>query len=396
MGALATEQDERPGLDPRARPDASRPRRPSLRQPERRAAAAARVRAGARAGRGRAARPIEAATPVAGSRRSICSREHALGGLAAELREGRARHRTGGQRRARRSSTSCPFSRPLRDLQHRSDVRHAITVDPNVPPANRSPATSTSSTPPCRLRAASGQTSTATASSCGSSRAAAPCTCRRRTRTPRTGGNNVLFGEHDRGVRTARQPPLPTDQVPPPFRRTTPATKRRRQPERPGGRGRRPAPGTERPVKRAIREHLKEFLAGHRHSSSSASRRRRCILSRQQAAVSVLAPVPGRRHVRAQGRPRDRAGGHAGPGPDRERRRDQGRRHHRGRARGRPRGGHGAGRDQVRGPDPDRRQRAPAAPDRPSGHDRRGRPGRRPEPTPARTARSRWRAPAPT
>ena len=91
------------------------------------------------------------------------------------------------------------------------------------------------------------------------------------------------------------------------------------------------------------------------------------------AAVPVLGADPRRRPVRGQGRALDRAGGHPGPGPDREHRRGQGGRHLRGRARRRQGGGDDAGRGGVRAAGPLRLDRAAAAAHRAPGHDARDR-----------------------
>ena len=127
-------------------------------------------------------------------------------------------------------------------------------------------------------------------------------------------------------------------------------------------------------VRRAIREHLRDFIAiGALLVIGPAHDRLHPLPA--AAAVPVLDPVPRRRPLRAQGRALDRPGRHARPGPDGEHRRGQGRRHLRRRARGGPRGRHDADRAEVRAADPHRRDRAPAPAHRPAGHDDGDRPG---------------------
>ena len=77
-------------------------------------------------------------------------------------------------------------------------------------------------------------------------------------------------------------------------------------------------------MRRAIREHLTDFIAIAAAAGGGAGGDRLHPLP-AAAAVPVLGPDPRRRPVRGQGRALDRAGGHPGPGPDREHRRGQGR-----------------------------------------------------------------------
>ena len=135
-----------------------------------------------------------------------------------------------------------------------------------------------------------------------------------------------------------------------------------------------PARPGARPMRRAIREHLKDFVAIVALVVFAA-----LVLVRDPlepaAALSVLGSVPRRRPVRARGRDLDRPGRDAGPGADREHGGGRDRRHPRGRPRRRPRDRDGGHQRAVRGADPHRRDRPDEAPYRPSGHDARGRPG---------------------
>ena len=103
--------------------------------------------------------------------------------------------------------------------------------------------------------------------------------------------------------------------------------------------------------------------------------------------------------LRRQGRVLHRAGGHAGPGPDRARVGRARRRPHQGRPQGRPRGRHDGARPAVQGPRPHRRDGAAAPEDRPEGHVRRAAARARPRrrwPSAAGRCRSPTRCPTST
>ena len=127
-------------------------------------------------------------------------------------------------------------------------------------------------------------------------------------------------------------------------------------------------------VRHAIQKHLRDFIAVI-VMSLLALLVAGYILSHQRFYLPDWVPVRRHRLLRAEGRVRDRAVGHARPGPDGRHRRRAGRRDQEGRARGRPRGRDDVDQAEVRRPDQARRHDAAAAQDRPQGHDHRDGPG---------------------
>ena len=125
-------------------------------------------------------------------------------------------------------------------------------------------------------------------------------------------------------------------------------------------------------MRRAIRKHLRDFIA-ILFLVVVAAGVAGYILSNQRFYLPAWVPGIGSGLLRGRGRVRDRPGGRAGPGPDGEHRRRQGRRHRRGRARGRRRGRRAEDPGQVQADLP-RREDAPAPEDRAEGHVRGARP----------------------
>jgi phospholipid/cholesterol/gamma-HCH transport system substrate-binding protein len=155
---------------------------------------------------------IEAATPWLDSANDLLSRD-ALGGLAQELRRG-------APVTARAMQTAIPLMDELNDLSRcvtetlDPSFDTAITVDPNVPPANSQPAY-------LDFLNSTVNTASAAASFDGNGsylrvQAGGGDELVQMTNPAPTQGNNILFGNTIEPVEGS-QPPLPAGQTPPPF-----------------------------------------------------------------------------------------------------------------------------------------------------------------------------------
>ena len=129
-------------------------------------------------------------------------------------------------------------------------------------------------------------------------------------------------------------------------------------------------------MSRAIREHLRDFLAIIALVAGRACSRLRHP-SQPGHALPAWVPFLGEDRFELKAEFTSAQAVTPGQGQAVDDRRDPGRRHHRGRARGRQRGRDDGGRQQVRGADQRRRLAAAAPEDRPQRHGDRGGPGQR-------------------
>ena len=222
-----------------------------------------------------------------------------------------ARHPRPGQVH-RRLRAVPPAGRPREPLPAEQPAAHRRRGDPGRQPHHRRRELQGVLPEPGGPDAASRRTSTATASTRASRPAAAPTACRPARWAPTA-----------RCSRNALRPPLGTRPA-----RPAASPPKRRDRRLPHAEAARPELGADRrrPVTRAIRKHLRDFLA-ILFMVLVAAGVAGYILSNQRFYLPAWVPVVGTDFYEVEAELRDRAGRGAGPGPDREHRRREDRRH---------------------------------------------------------------------